>query len=148
MSEKVNNPSHYGGATNVYEVIKVIRAWGLDKSFALGNAIKYIARAGKKDGETLLTDLRKARWYLDNEIAALEATQTSLPFPYMPPRTWSFTFRSYQNATDVHRTTQEADTYEAALALAQKTLPPREQPTSWELIDTRGPWPHGPGHGG
>lgn len=143
MNEKVNNPSHYGGAANVYEVIKVIRAWGLDKSFALGNAIKYIARAGKKNGESVLDDLRKARWYLDNEIAALEATQTSLPFPYMPPRTWSFTFRSYQDANDVHRTTQEADTYEAALGQAQRTLPERAKPTSWELIDTRGPVGHG-----
>lgn len=69
---KVDHPAHYGGAENVYEVIKVLRAWGLHKSFSLGNAIKYLARAGKKPGESTLTDLRKARWYLDEEIAALE----------------------------------------------------------------------------
>lgn len=68
---KVDHPAHYGGAGNVYEAIKVIRAWRL--GFALGNAVKYIARAGKKNGESVLDDLRKARWYLDNEIATLEA---------------------------------------------------------------------------
>lgn len=72
--EKVNHPSHYGGEGNTYEAIKVIRAWSL--GFTLGNAIKYIARAGKKKGETPLDDLKKARWYLDNEIQALEAAET------------------------------------------------------------------------
>lgn len=67
MSEAVNHPSHYGGADNPYEAIKVIEAW--DLSFCLGNTVKYIARAGKKSAETELQDLEKARWYLDREIA-------------------------------------------------------------------------------
>ena len=67
MSEAVNYPSHYGGADNPYEAIKVIEAW--DLSFCLGNTVKYIARAGKKSAETELQDLEKARWYLDREIA-------------------------------------------------------------------------------
>jgi hypothetical protein len=71
VKKKVEHPAHYGGAANPYEAIKVIRAWGL--GFALGNAIKYIARAGRKPGESALDDLKKARWYLDNEIATLEA---------------------------------------------------------------------------
>lgn len=66
--EAVDNPSHYGGKNNPYETIKVIEAWGLD--FCLGNAVKYISRAGKK-GDTL-EDLRKARWYLDRRIQQLE----------------------------------------------------------------------------
>jgi hypothetical protein len=45
--EAVNHPQHYGGDTT-YEVIKVLEAWGLDKSFCLGNAVKYIARHDKK----------------------------------------------------------------------------------------------------
>ena len=45
--EQVNHPSHYGGGDNPYEVIKVIEAWDLD--FHLGNTVKYISRAGKKD---------------------------------------------------------------------------------------------------
>ena len=47
--EMVNHPSHYGGAENVYEAIKVIEAWELD--FHLGNTVKYISRAGKKNQE-------------------------------------------------------------------------------------------------
>ena len=66
--EQVNNPRHYGGADNPYEAIKVIEAWFLN--FNLGNCVKYVSRAGKK-GDAL-TDLKKARWYLDREINALE----------------------------------------------------------------------------
>ena len=64
--EMVDHPDHYGGKGNVYEVIKVIRAWSL--GFSLGNAVKYIARAGKKDPTKYLEDLKKARFYLDEEI--------------------------------------------------------------------------------
>jgi hypothetical protein len=68
MAEAVNHPAHYGGAENPYEAIKVIEAWGL--GFSLGNAVKYISRAGKKGDR--LEDLRKARWYLDREISNME----------------------------------------------------------------------------
>jgi hypothetical protein len=66
-AERVNHPPHYGGADNLYEAIKVIEAWGL--GFCLGNTVKYISRAGKKDAGTELEDLKKARWYLDREIS-------------------------------------------------------------------------------
>lgn len=72
MTEAVNHPPHYGGADNPYEAIKVIEAWGL--GFSLGNAVKYISRAGKK-GDAL-EDLKKARWYLDRFIANLEKPPT------------------------------------------------------------------------
>lgn len=68
QSEAVNHPEHYGGGDNPYEAIKVIEAWGL--GFCLGNAIKYIARAGKKGSKC--EDLKKARWYLDREINNME----------------------------------------------------------------------------
>ena len=71
--EAVNHPAHYGGDT-VYEAIKVIEAWGL--GFCLGNAVKYIARAGRKSSATMIEDLRKARWYLDREIMRPDATRT------------------------------------------------------------------------
>ena len=67
MSESVNHPLHYGGGENPYEAIRVIEAWEL--GFALGNAVKYISRAGKKDPKTQVEDLRKAAWYLEREIA-------------------------------------------------------------------------------
>jgi hypothetical protein len=68
--ESVNHPSHYGGADNVYEAIKVIDAWEL--GFALGNTVKYISRAGKKDASKELEDLKKALWYLQHHIETLE----------------------------------------------------------------------------
>jgi hypothetical protein len=67
--EQVNHPNHYGGNT-VYEVIKVLSAWGL--GFLLGNTVKYVARAGKKDPTKLLEDLKKGRFYLDYAIQRLE----------------------------------------------------------------------------
>lgn len=67
--ERVNHPAHYGGDT-VYEVIKVIEAWEL--GFNLGNTVKYIGRAGKKDVSHAVTDLKKARFYLDREISNRE----------------------------------------------------------------------------
>lgn len=68
--EQVNHPSHYGGGDNPYEVIKVIEAWDLD--FHLGNTVKYISRAGKKDQDKELQDLKKALWYLERKINNLE----------------------------------------------------------------------------
>jgi len=68
--EKIDHPSHYGGADNPYEVIKVIEAWELD--FHLGNSVKYIARCGKKNSEPELDDLKKAIWYINRKIEQLE----------------------------------------------------------------------------
>jgi hypothetical protein len=68
--EMVNNPLHYGGADNPYEAIKVIEAWGLD--FHLGNTVKYISRAGIKNPEKELEDLKKAAWYLQRRIENLQ----------------------------------------------------------------------------
>ena len=68
VQEMVNHPAHYGGGDNPYEAIKVIEAWGLD--FCLGNTVKYISRAGKKDN--VLQDLRKALWYLERRIQQIE----------------------------------------------------------------------------
>ena len=69
-TEMVNNPLHYGGADNPYEAIKVIEAWDLD--FHLGNTVKYVSRAGKKNPEKELEDLKKAAWYLQRRIDNLQ----------------------------------------------------------------------------
>jgi hypothetical protein len=66
MAEAVNHPKHYGGEDSPYEAIKVIEAWNLD--FCLGNTVKYISRAGKKDPAKELEDLNKALWYLQRRI--------------------------------------------------------------------------------
>ena len=68
--EDVKHPAHY--AYSKYEPVKVIREWNLN--FNLGNVIKYVARAGRKDN--IVQDLKKARQYLDFEIEALENETT------------------------------------------------------------------------
>lgn len=75
----IDHPEHYGGEENVYEAIKVIEAWEL--GFCLGNTVKYISRAGKKDPAKELEDLGKAAWYLNRQIkllAAEEARRTAV----------------------------------------------------------------------
>lgn len=74
--EQVNHPDHYGGKDNPYEAIKVIEAWELD--FPLGNAVKYISRAGKKNPETFIEDLDKAAWYLNRKIQKLKEAKAKL----------------------------------------------------------------------
>ena len=72
MTEKINHPPHYGGDV-VYETIKVLKAWLSPeeyKGFLKGNVIKYLSRAGKKDGE--LQDCKKAAWYLSQLVLELE----------------------------------------------------------------------------
>lgn len=60
--EAVNHPSHYNFGQ--YEVIDVIQAY--DLSFCTGNALKYLARAGKKGDE--VEDLKKAHFYLNRAV--------------------------------------------------------------------------------
>jgi hypothetical protein len=64
-------PKYYGGVDNPYEVFEVLEAWGLDKDFYLGNVIKYVARAGKKNKLTEKEDLQKALVYLQKRIDSL-----------------------------------------------------------------------------
>lgn len=73
MSDPIN-PPHYkiGGI----EAIDVIEAWKLD--FCLGNALKYIARAGKKNPAKETEDLLKAVWYLQRKIDALLKARTDV----------------------------------------------------------------------
>lgn len=69
--EAVHHPSHYGGDVP-HETWKCLDAWGLVGNAYLWNTVKYISRAGKKDPERTVEDLKKARWYLDREIERLE----------------------------------------------------------------------------
>ena len=67
--DPVNRPSHY--TDGKIEVIDFIEDKGLN--FHRGNAVKYIARAGKKDKNKEIEDLKKAVWYINREIKRLEA---------------------------------------------------------------------------
>ena len=66
-NDPVNHPSHYTSHPSGIECIQITR-W---MNFNLGNAIKYIWRAGNKGNA--LEDLKKARWYLDDEIKRRES---------------------------------------------------------------------------
>jgi uncharacterized protein DUF3310 len=70
--ELVQHPAHYGGDVP-HEVWKCLHAWGLDRDAYLWTAVKYIARAGKKNPREFLTDLKKAQWYLNKKIELLES---------------------------------------------------------------------------
>ena len=54
-----------------HEVFDVLEAWNLDDDFYLGNVIKYVARAGKKNNSTKKEDLQKALIYLQRRIDSL-----------------------------------------------------------------------------
>ena len=73
MSDNVNHPAHYtDGKIGVIDFIE-------DKKlgFHLGNTVKYICRAGKKDPEKTIEDLQKAEWYLHREIQRLNAQKAA-----------------------------------------------------------------------
>ena len=66
------NPDHYQNFSYNTEVIDIAE----NLSYNAGNAVKYLARATRTDGQTKhenpLTDLRKAKWYVEREIDRLE----------------------------------------------------------------------------
>lgn len=64
MSDAVDHPKHYNSGK--IEVIEAIEDWKLD--YHLGNAVKYLARAGKKDPSKFTEDLEKAIWYVRRKI--------------------------------------------------------------------------------
>lgn len=69
MTDNINHPSHYAdGWSNGAEVIDITE----NLNFNRGNAVKYLARAGKKDPAAELDDLRKAAWYVQREIEHIE----------------------------------------------------------------------------
>jgi len=64
--DPVDHPAHYTGHPSGVECIAIAE----HLNFCRGNALKYLWRAGSKGDE--IEDLKKARWYLDREIARLE----------------------------------------------------------------------------
>lgn len=68
MNDPVNHPAHYTSGN--IEVIDFIEDQHLN--YHLGNAVKYISRAGKKDPMKEIEDLEKAVWYINRHIKNLE----------------------------------------------------------------------------
>lgn len=73
-ADEVSHPSHYTSDPSGVECIQITR----HRNFNVGNAFKYLWRAGLKEDADLsaqekeIQDLKKARWYIDDEIARLE----------------------------------------------------------------------------
>lgn len=84
----IDHPAHYQtaghGQPGNLEAIDIIEAYGLDESFALGNALKYLLRAGRKGGD-LAVDVRKARWYVARAIVRGETFMAPDAWPDVSP---------------------------------------------------------------
>jgi hypothetical protein len=68
VNDAVNHPKHYTSDPSGVECIQVTR----HRNFNIGNAIKYLWRAGLKDDKKQIEDLRKAIWYIIDEFVCLE----------------------------------------------------------------------------
>ena len=86
MTDLVNHPPHYGSHPSGVECITITEHY----NFNVGNAIKYLWRAGLKDGVDPVEDLKKAAWYVNREIERLQC-QTSTSASIQEARTvpWS-----------------------------------------------------------
>jgi len=71
-SDPVNHPKHYTSHPSGVECIQITE----HMSFNVGNVVKYVWRADEKGAP--LSDLKKARWYLDREIAKREAAYSKI----------------------------------------------------------------------
>ena len=74
MNDPVNHPKHYTEHPSGVECIEITE----HMNFCVGNAIKYLWRAGLKGAQ--VEDLRKARWYIDREIARILNNADEPPF--------------------------------------------------------------------
>ena len=73
LDYKMNNqttPTHYQGSIQPIDLINA-----QDLNFNLGNVVKYVCRAGKKQGENVLSDLEKAQNYINYEIESIKKNE-------------------------------------------------------------------------
>jgi hypothetical protein len=66
-NDLVNNPKHYKSHPSGVECIEITQ----HHDFCIGNAIKYLWRAGLKNSDNEIQDLKKAIWYINNKIKLL-----------------------------------------------------------------------------
>ena len=72
MSENINKPKHYTSHPSGIECIQIAEHY----DFCIGNAIKYLFRAGIKSTDTEIQDLKKAIWYIERKIKLLQGDKT------------------------------------------------------------------------
>ena len=65
-----STPTHYQGTIQPIDLINA-----QDLNFNLGNVVKYVCRAGKKQGENVLSDLDKAKNYINYEIERIKKNE-------------------------------------------------------------------------
>ena len=65
-----STPTHYQGTIQPIDLINA-----QDLNFNLGNVVKYVCRAGKKQGENVLSDLEKAQNYINYEIERIKKNE-------------------------------------------------------------------------
>lgn len=84
MIDNVNHPTHYTSHPSGIECIQITRHY----CFSIGNAIKYLWRAGlkasadKTQREKEIEDLKKAKWYIDDRIQQLEMRSRTKALSY------------------------------------------------------------------
>lgn len=66
--DQVNHPVHYTSDPSGVECIQITR----HRNFNIGNAFKYLWRAGIKNQDTQIEDLKKAIFYIQDEIKRIE----------------------------------------------------------------------------
>lgn len=81
IHDPVNHPAHY--TDGKYETINYIEQEGF--GFHLGNAVKYISRAGKKDPEKKIEDLKKAVWYINRAMESNDKYEVRTRRPNSSP---------------------------------------------------------------
>lgn len=72
MSDNVNHPKHYNSHPSGVECITIVEHMG----FNVGNAMKYLWRAGLKPDTSAVEDLEKAKWYIEREIGKRRGTSS------------------------------------------------------------------------
>lgn len=71
FNDMVNHPTHYASDPSGVECIEITR----HRNFNIGNAIKYLWRAGLKDSNKTIEDLEKAIFYINDEINRLRGSK-------------------------------------------------------------------------
>ncbi len=131
MNDIVNHPSHYVDGRK-YEPKDVIRDWNLN--FSLGNAVKYISRAGRKDASKTIEDLEKAIFYINDEISALRAAEEELAQQECENNEWAANFIKEYN----EKYRQECEPAESSHFVTGLTITNEEEPNHYEAIESPG----------
>lgn len=72
MDDKIKHPSHYcfGDIETIDCIESLVAGRSPTEAYCFGNAIKYIARAGRKDGSSFEDDCKKAMWYIQRALSS------------------------------------------------------------------------------